>query len=63
MLPEVELRDGSRVPLTGPVAKFSRTPAAIRTPAQALGAQNEAILEALGIDEAARRRLWEQGVV
>ncbi len=49
LLQETELRDGQRVPLLGPVAKFSRTPTRVRTAAHAVGEDNEAILASLGL--------------
>jgi formyl-CoA transferase len=48
MLQETELVDGSRIPLTGPAAKFSRTPTKIRSGAPQLGRDNSAILQSLG---------------
>jgi crotonobetainyl-CoA:carnitine CoA-transferase CaiB-like acyl-CoA transferase len=49
--------------VTGPAAKLSRTPLAVRRPAPALGADGEAILREIGIDEASRRSLVAAGVV
>lgn len=63
MLQEVELSDGNRVPLLGPVAKFSRTPTSIRSPAPTLGQDNEALLLELGVDEARQRELKDRGIV
>ncbi len=54
---------GATAPIVGPAAKFSRTPTHIRSGAPALGAHNEEILDALGIDAAARRRLKAGGVI
>jgi formyl-CoA transferase len=50
-------------PITGPAAKFSRTPTKIRTSAPGLGAHNDEILEELGIDGEQRRALREAGVI
>ncbi len=55
--------DGSTVPITGPVAKFSRTPTRVRHGAPALGADNDEILGDLGFDAAARARLRERGII
>jgi len=63
MLVETELEDGSRAPLVGPVAKFSRTPTGVRGGAPALGSDTDAILEELGLDAAARSELRERGVI
>ncbi len=63
MLQQTRLEDGSTVPITGPAAKFSRTPTRVRTGAPGLGQHNEEILAELGFDEAARRKLRESGVV
>jgi formyl-CoA transferase len=63
MLQPTQLEDGSTVPITGPAAKFSRTPTRVRSGAPGLGQHNEEILAELGFDEAARRKLRESGVV
>jgi formyl-CoA transferase len=54
---------GRPVPITGPAAKFSRTPTRVRSGAPALGAHTEELLQELGLDEAERRRLRELGIV
>ncbi|MGC1677146.1 MAG: CoA transferase, partial [Candidatus Binataceae bacterium] len=54
---------GATAPIVGPAAKFSRTPTRVRTGSAALGAHNEEILEALGIDAAARKRLKADGII
>jgi formyl-CoA transferase len=59
----VEQSDGSSVPITGPAAKFSRTPTRVRTGAAALGAHTDEVLAELGYDAARRRRLRDEGVV
>ncbi len=53
----------SRVPITGPAAKFSRTPTRVRTAAPELGAHNDEILEELGIDTEQRLELRRTGVI
>lgn len=57
MLQSTTQSDGSQVPITGPAAKFSRTPTRVRTAAPALGEHTDAILEDLGIEPAERERL------
>ena len=44
------------VPITGPAAKLSRTPLAVRSAAPALGAHNDEILDELGVRRAERAR-------
>jgi crotonobetainyl-CoA:carnitine CoA-transferase CaiB-like acyl-CoA transferase len=63
MIQEIELSDGSKAPLTSPVANFSRTPVTIRTPAQPIGAQNGEILSELGISEKEQEQLREKGII
>jgi formyl-CoA transferase len=63
MLQEVAQEDGKIAPITGPAAKFSRTPTRIRSGARALGADTDSILAELGIDEDARKRLRDGGIV
>jgi formyl-CoA transferase len=62
MLQETELSDGSMAPLTGPAAKFSRTPTRVRAGAAPLGAHNEEILRRLGYDDEGIRRLKRDGI-
>jgi formyl-CoA transferase len=63
MLQQVEHADGVNVPITGPAAKFSRTPTRVRSAAPSLGEHNANILAALGYDQAARKQLVENGVI
>lgn len=63
MLQETELADGSKVPLTGPAAKFSRTPARVRSGAPRLGAHNEQILRDIGYDDEGIDRLIGDGII
>ena len=62
MLQPTRQSDGSEAPITGPAAKFSRTPTRIRSGAPALGAHNDEILEELGLDAAERERLRAAGI-
>jgi formyl-CoA transferase len=63
MLQPTKLEDGSIAPIVAPAAKFSRTPTRVRTGAPGIGAHNEEILDEIGIDAAARKRLRESGVI
>jgi formyl-CoA transferase len=51
------------VPITGPAAKFSRTPTRVRAAAPELGAHNDEILAELDVDADARRELRSAGVI
>jgi formyl-CoA transferase len=63
MLMDTVQEDGSKAPITGPAAKFSRTPVTIRHGAPALGAHNDEVLEGLGLDASARERLRAARVI
>jgi formyl-CoA transferase len=63
MLQKVEQEDGNVVPLTGPAAKFSRTPTRVRARAAKLGEHTDEILADLGLDDAARQRLRDSGII
>jgi formyl-CoA transferase len=63
MLQEVELSDGTNVPLTGPAAKFSRTPTKIRNGAPSIGADNFRVLKSFGLSVKEMKKLKEDGVI
>ena len=63
MLQDVVHPDGSTVPVTGPAAKFSRTPTKVRTPAAALGAHSDEVLAELGYDAERIARLRAGSVI
>jgi len=63
MLQTTELSDGQQVPLTGPAAKFSRTPTTIRSSARPVGADNEALLGSLGYSAEDLAELRDKGVI
>ena len=63
MLQDTEQEDGLSAPITGPAAKFSRTPIRVRRRAAALGEDTETILSELGFDAAARQHLRSLKVV
>ncbi len=55
--------DDAAPPLTGPAAKLSRTPTRVRHAAPALGADDDAILDELGVGVEERARLRADGVM
>jgi crotonobetainyl-CoA:carnitine CoA-transferase CaiB-like acyl-CoA transferase len=57
------LSDGKEVPLTGPAAKFSKTPTRVRDPAPPLGKHTKEVLLDIGYDESEINRLSEQKVI
>ncbi len=63
MLSTVTLSNGTTAPITSPAAKFSRTPTSIRTPAPTTGEHTDEILASLGVDDATRRQLRDEGVI
>jgi formyl-CoA transferase len=58
-----EASEPDGIPVTGPAAKFSRTPIRVRSAAPELGAHNDEILAELGIDAERRRELRSAGVI
>ena len=63
MLQPIEQEDGKTVPITGPAAKFSRTPTKVRRRAAKLGEHSDEILAELGFDAAERQRLRATKVI
>jgi formyl-CoA transferase len=63
MMQAATLSDGTTVELTGPVAKFGRTPTRVRTGAAAIGRDTDAVLASIGYDDEARARLRADGVI
>jgi formyl-CoA transferase len=63
MLQEMVLSDGSTAPLTGPAAKFSRTPTRVRAAAPRAGADTDEVLAEIGLDEEERQRLRKFGAI
>ncbi len=63
MLQPTRQENGAVVPITGPAAKFSRTPTRVRSGAPALGAHNDEIFDEIGVGAAERKRLQEAKVI
>ncbi|MPY94261.1 MAG: CoA transferase [Acidimicrobiia bacterium] len=63
MLQDATLEDGSVARLTGPAAKFSRTPTRVRHAAHALGEDTDDILREVGLDDDAIGKLRADGLV
>lgn len=63
MLQSLNFEGAGEVPLTGPAAKFSRTPTSVRTPASGSGQDNEAVLAELGLDPAEIAALRARGAL
>ena len=60
MLQQIKMQ-GVDVPITGPAAKFSRTPTRVRTKAPDLGEHTDEILEEIGVEADAREKLRQEG--
>ena len=63
MLQSTPQEDGTVAPLTGPAAKFSRTPTRVRSGAPALGAHTDEILRELGLDSSELERLRDSKII
>jgi formyl-CoA transferase len=63
MLQDTELTGGVHAPLTGPAAKFSRTPIRVRSAAPALGQHTDEILAEIGVTPAQLDALRKRGIV
>jgi formyl-CoA transferase len=63
MLQETKQANGMTIPITGPAAKFSRTPTRVRSAAPAVGAHDEEILRSVGLSEADISQLRQKGVI
>jgi formyl-CoA transferase len=63
MLQTVELANGTTAALTGPAAKFSRTPTRVRNAAPRAGAHTAEVLAELGIGDEELGRLRAEGIV
>ncbi|MDA3040213.1 MAG: CaiB/BaiF CoA-transferase family protein [Actinomycetota bacterium] len=63
MLQPTRLSDGSTAPLTGPAAKFSRTPTRVRHGARPPGTDNDDILAELGYDDDRREQLRAEHII
>jgi len=63
MLQDTELSNGTHAPITGPAAKFARTPTRVRTGAPVAGAHTEEVLGELGLDPAEVAALRRAGAV
>lgn len=63
MLQHTRQADGSMIPITGPAAKFSRTPTRVRAEAPALGTHDGEILHSLGLSTTDIEQLREKGVI
>jgi formyl-CoA transferase len=63
MLQSVPQEDGTPIPITGPAAKLSRTPLAVRSGAPALGRHSAEVLREAGYDDQAIAALRASGVI
>lgn len=63
MLQPTQLQNGSTAPITGPAAKFSRTPTRVRTPAPDIGEHTDTVLNEIGLSSEAVKRLRDQGII
>jgi formyl-CoA transferase len=63
MLQDTELSNGTHAPITGPAAKFSRTPTRVRVGAPRAGAHTEEVLGEAGVSEAEMAGLHAAGAI
>ncbi len=63
LLAVVDHGDGVPVPVVAPPARFSATPVGVRSPAPPLGADDEDLLDELGVPAATRRALHRRGAL
>ncbi|MBI3248164.1 MAG: CoA transferase [Deltaproteobacteria bacterium] len=63
MLQDTPQANGVTIPITGPAAKFSRTPTRVRSGAPVVGAHDEEILQDLGLTAADIAQLRQKGVL
>jgi formyl-CoA transferase len=63
MLQDTPQANGVTIPITGPAAKFSRTPTQVRTAAPAIGAHDEEILRNVGLSMTEIETLRAKGVL
>jgi formyl-CoA transferase len=63
MLQDTLQANGVTIPITGPAAKFSRTPTRVRTAAPAIGAHDEDILQSVGLSVTEIETLRAKGVI
>lgn len=63
MLVPTVLSDGTTAPITGPAAKFSRTPTTVRRAAPAVGADTDAVFAEIGVAPDRLARLRDAGVI
>ena len=63
MLIDTVLSDGSTAPISGPAAKFSRTPTTVRRGAPVVGGDTDEVLASAGVDAERRLQLRRDGVI
>ena len=63
LLQQTELIDGSSAPLTGPAAKFSRTPVSVRHGAPAPNQHTDEILAEVGVTREQLDLLRQAGII